>query len=36
MIETENLRRSYGDKTALHGLTLRVPAGELLGFLLRK
>ena len=33
MIETDNLRRSYGSKEALHGLTLRVAPGELLGFL---
>jgi ABC-2 type transport system ATP-binding protein len=33
MIETENLSRSYGGKTALYGLTLRVDPGEILGFL---
>ena len=33
MIETENLRREYGGKVALHGLTLRVAPGEILGFL---
>ena len=33
MIETDNLRRSYGSKEALQGLTLRVAPGELLGFL---
>ena len=33
MIETDNLRRSYGSKEALRGLTLRVAPGELLGFL---
>jgi len=33
MIETENLRREYGDRVALHGLTLSVAAGEILGFL---
>jgi ABC-2 type transport system ATP-binding protein len=33
MIETENLRREYGGRVALHGLTLRVEAGEILGFL---
>jgi ABC-2 type transport system ATP-binding protein len=33
MIETENLRREYGGRVALHGLTLKVEAGEILGFL---
>ena len=33
MIETDNLRREYGGRVALHGLTLRVAAGEILGFL---
>ncbi|HYT66597.1 MAG TPA: ABC transporter ATP-binding protein [Vicinamibacterales bacterium] len=33
MIETENLQRSYGGRSALHGLTLRVAQGEILGFL---
>jgi ABC-2 type transport system ATP-binding protein len=33
MIETENLRREYGGRAALHGLTLTVAAGEILGFL---
>ena len=33
MIETENLRREYGDRVALQGLTLSVAAGEILGFL---
>jgi ABC-2 type transport system ATP-binding protein len=33
MIETENLRREYGGNVALHGLTLRVAPGEILGFL---
>jgi ABC-2 type transport system ATP-binding protein len=33
MIETENLSRGYGGKIALHGLNLRVAAGEILGFL---
>jgi ABC-2 type transport system ATP-binding protein len=33
MIETENLRRAYGGRAALHGLTLAVAPGEILGFL---
>ena len=33
MIETQNLRRSYGSQAALRGLTLHVAAGEILGFL---
>ena len=33
MILTEKLSRMYGDKLALDGLTLRVEAGEILGFL---
>ena len=33
MIETDNLRREYGGRVALHELTLRVAAGEILGFL---
>jgi ABC-2 type transport system ATP-binding protein len=33
MIETDNLTRGYGGKIALHGLNLRVAAGEILGFL---
>jgi ABC-2 type transport system ATP-binding protein len=33
MIETDNLSRGYGGKTALHGLNLQVGAGEILGFL---
>jgi ABC-2 type transport system ATP-binding protein len=33
MIETDGLRRDYGAHTALHPLTLRVAAGEILGFL---
>ena len=33
MIETHDLQRFYGSKAALHGLTLAVGAGELLGFL---
>lgn len=33
MIETENLRRGYGGRVALHGLTLSIGAGEILGFL---
>ena len=33
MIETENLGRQYGNRVALHGLTLRVAPGEILGFL---
>ncbi|GAD52322.1 ABC transporter, ATP-binding protein [Halarchaeum acidiphilum MH1-52-1] len=32
-IATEELRKSYGDLTALAGLTLDVPAGELFGLL---
>src|SRR3954451_4637503 len=33
MIETQDLRRSYGSHAALRGLTLSVAPGELLGFL---
>ena len=33
MIETTALRREFGNRTALDGLTLRVDAGEILGFL---
>jgi ABC-2 type transport system ATP-binding protein len=33
MIETERLSRGYGGRIALHGLDLRVAAGEILGFL---
>ena len=33
MIETENLTRSYGDRVALHPLSIQVAAGEILGFL---
>jgi ABC-2 type transport system ATP-binding protein len=33
MIDAENLWREYGTRVALHGLTLRVDAGEILGFL---
>ena len=33
MIETENLSREYGNRVALHPLTLRVERGEILGFL---
>jgi ABC-2 type transport system ATP-binding protein len=33
MIETENLRRAYGGHVALHGLTLSIGTGEILGFL---
>src|ERR1041384_8055479 len=33
MIEAENLWRQYGTHVALHGLNLRVGAGEILGFL---
>jgi len=33
MIETDDLGRTYGSKTALYGLTLRVAPGEILGFL---
>lgn len=33
MIETDHLRKLYDSKTALHGLTLRVERGEILGFL---
>src|SRR5688500_1682535 len=33
MIETENLRREYGGRVALHGLTLSIGGGEILGFL---
>jgi len=33
MIDAEDLWRGYGDRVALHGLTLHVAAGEILGFL---
>jgi len=33
MIETEQLTRKFGARTAVEGLTLRVNAGEILGFL---
>jgi ABC-2 type transport system ATP-binding protein len=33
MIVTDNLWRAYGDRVVLHGLTLDVAAGEILGFL---
>ena len=33
MIDAENLWREYGTRVALHGLTLHVGAGEILGFL---
>jgi len=33
MIETENLTKRYGDLTAVDGLNLMIPAGELFGFL---
>jgi ABC-2 type transport system ATP-binding protein len=33
MIEAEDLWREYGTRVALHGLTLKVGAGEILGFL---
>ncbi len=33
MIDAEDLWREYGSRVALHGLTLRVGAGEILGFL---
>ena len=33
MIDAENLWRQYGSRVALHGLTLRVGRGEILGFL---
>src|SRR4051812_18243583 len=33
MIETIDLQRAYGGRLALHGLTLRVEPGEILGFL---
>jgi ABC-2 type transport system ATP-binding protein len=33
VIETSNLRKSYGDVEAVRGLTLRVPAGTICGFL---
>jgi ABC-2 type transport system ATP-binding protein len=33
MIETENLRREYGGRVAVQGLTLSVAGGEILGFL---
>jgi ABC-2 type transport system ATP-binding protein len=32
-IETEGLRKVFGDHTAVEGLTLRVPQGEVFGFL---
>jgi ABC-2 type transport system ATP-binding protein len=32
-VETVDLRKSYGDVEALRGLTLRVPAGSICGFL---
>jgi ABC-2 type transport system ATP-binding protein len=32
-IETANLRKTFGDKTAVEGLTLTVPRGEVFGFL---
>src|SRR5580765_5211571 len=33
MIETDNLTRHYGERIALHPLTIRVAPGEILGFL---
>src|SRR5204863_8107439 len=33
MIDTENLTRQYGDRIALHPLSVHVEAGEILGFL---
>jgi ABC-2 type transport system ATP-binding protein len=33
MIETDNLTRHYGDRIALHPLTIKVAPGEILGFL---
>ena len=33
VIETEQLRKSFGEKSALQGLDLRVPAGSIFGFL---
>jgi len=33
MIETDNLTRHYGEHIALHPLSIRVSAGEILGFL---
>ena len=33
MIETDNLSRAYGNRTALYPLTIRVVPGEILGFL---
>jgi len=33
MIETEKLTRKFGKRTAVEGLTLKVEAGEILGFL---
>jgi ABC-2 type transport system ATP-binding protein len=33
MIDAENLWRGYGERVALHGLTLHVGPGEILGFL---
>src|SRR5690349_1867361 len=32
-IETEGLKKVFGDYTAVKGLTLRVPQGEVFGFL---
>ena len=32
-IDAENLWRAYGTRVAVHGLTLQVGAGEILGFL---
>ena len=32
-IETQNLRKEYGQKTAVQGLNLQVPPGEVFGFL---
>ncbi|HQU45516.1 MAG TPA: ATP-binding cassette domain-containing protein, partial [Pirellulales bacterium] len=33
MIELQSVTRTYGDKTAVAGLSLTVPAGELFAFL---
>ena len=33
MIETEKLTREFGKRTAVEGVTLKVEAGEILGFL---
>ena len=33
VIETADLRKSYGGVEALRGLTVRVPAGSIYGFL---